>query len=144
MAEYEERALVWQKISGSEKLYEIYGYYPTLHDAHVLAIDCNFEKKEICITFYYSDLVGKADTSVLTLITLCWGNIVEADFIPDGNNIYHVGLKFVDNLFETKFADAYFDGKILCEYIKVAEIVIESDRTKWTTRAVNTTKLSYR
>lgn len=145
MAKYEENAPVWQRISGSEKLHEIYEFYPTLHDAHVIAIDCSFEKREICITFYYSDMVGEdADTDASTLFTLCWENIVEADFSFDGNNISGVELKFADNLFETKFEESYFHGKIVCERIKVSEIVIEPDETKWTTRAINTTKFSYR
>ena len=145
MTKYEERALVWQKIEGSEKLHEIFGYYPTLHDAHVLKVECNFEKREICITFYYSDMVGKdVDTIASTLITLCWKSIVEADFSQDENVIYHAELKFTGSLFETLFEDSSFGGRILCKNIKVSEIVIEPDTSDWTSDVFNTTKFSFK
>ena len=101
MTEYEERALIWQKIGGSEKLHEIYHYYPNLHDARVINIECSFEKRQVDATFYYSDMIGKdANTIASTLITLCWENLIEADFSMDDNDMYHMELKFVDEKFE--------------------------------------------
>ena len=54
-----ERDQIWQSIKGSEKLYEIYGYYPTLHDANITNFDIRFESKEIILTFEYADGVEK-------------------------------------------------------------------------------------
>ena len=40
----EGRDQVWQSIKGAEKLSEIYGYYPTLHDANITNFDVRFER----------------------------------------------------------------------------------------------------
>ena len=128
MTEYQERELVWQKIAGSEKLHEIYHYYPTLHDARVVKVDCNFDKREVDVTFYYSDMVGEdANTIASTLITLCWQNLIEADFSCDDNDMYHMELKFVDDNFEAVLSGSYFEGRLLSKNIKVSEVIIEPE-----------------
>lgn len=145
MTEFERESYAWQKIEGAEKLHKIYGYYPTLHDANVLRVDCGFEKREICITFHYSDMVGNdVDIIASTLITLCWKKIVEADFSFNGNYLYGVELKFIDSLFETTFEESYFHGRILCEDIKVTEIVFEPDTAIWNNETLHTTKFSFK
>jgi len=142
MSENNETQLVWQKIKGSEKLYEVYKYYPTLHDACAIEVNCSFEKREVCITFYYSDMVGKDINKIVsTLITICWQNIIKADFSIDGNDIYRLDLKFDNGLFETMLGH-YFNGLILCKEVEVSEVIIEPDISNWEERAIYTTKFS--
>ena len=44
-------------IEGSNALLEIYGYYPTLHDASIVGIDVNFKGRQLTAAIEYSDLV---------------------------------------------------------------------------------------
>lgn len=143
MTEYQERALVWQKIEGSEKLHEIYGYYPTFHDASVIKVDCDFDKNEVSVTFYYSDMVGKdVDNIATTLITLCWQNLVEANFSLHSNYIYHTELKFDGEKFEAIFSGTDFEGQLLSKNIKVSKVIVEPDTSEWTNTTFHTTRFS--
>jgi hypothetical protein len=58
MMNRDESNQIWETISGAKPLYEIYGYWPTLHDAILTNIDVQFENKIVTLTFDYNDLMA--------------------------------------------------------------------------------------
>jgi hypothetical protein len=124
--EQEETRLIWNAIQGSQRLFDLYGYYPTLHDAYVTEIDVNFEQRELSMTFEYSDLVGDKPKygvdgkSLATKIIMCWNVVSEAKLSMDDNYIYHIGFHQVGDNIRTEFEQAFgIGGHILAESINV-------------------------
>jgi hypothetical protein len=126
--EQEETRSIWKTIKGSEELFDLYGYYPTLHDASVTNFHANFERKEIVLTFEYSDLVeNKAeihiDKSLATQIMLCWERVSIAQLLVDGNHISHLSFQKIDDKIETKFSQSFgIGGQIIAESIKLISV----------------------
>ncbi len=75
-----ENQEVWQQVKGSERLFEIYTYYPTLHDAKIKSSAVNFEKREFYLTVDYCDFIKAPGDEVFSRFTLCWRNVRKADF----------------------------------------------------------------
>ena len=143
MTNYERRALIWQRIEGSERLYEIYKFYPTLHDALITKVDCSFEEREVNATFYYSDMIGEdIDSGASTLITLCWQDVIEANFSFNENDLDHLELEFADEKFETVLSGAYFEGRIISGNIKVSEVIPEPNVSEDTIEEFRNLKFS--
>jgi hypothetical protein len=130
-AQQVETRSIWESIPGSGKLREIYGYYPTLHDANVVDLRIEFETKSLYIAFEYCDLVqkpGEPEESECRLIGIRWTNVEKSALTLDGNEIYHVDFIQVGNMIETKFASCFGSfGSILSQEIEVA-LVTESKR----------------
>jgi len=121
-----ENQKIWKTVKGAEKLFEEYGYFPTLHDAVIERIDINLENKEFRLTVYYSDLTEDEEKSGSTCFTICWRNVQKADF--DWYGVDLMGMKFskVGEFFNTKFRDYSFgfDGKIVSGAIEITDIEI--------------------
>jgi hypothetical protein len=66
-------------VKGSEKLFQIYEYFPALYDAKIRNIKINLKQKEFYLTVDFSDLIGKSDESSETGFTICWQNVQKAD-----------------------------------------------------------------
>ncbi len=123
----EGRDQVWQSIKGAEKLYEIYGYYPTLHDANITNFDVRFESKEIILTFEYADEVEEKqepdEYDGHTKIILCWHEVVESKLRLYANEIYHYEFQQKGQLIETRFSHTYgIDGYILAQRIDLISV----------------------
>lgn len=104
----------------------MYGYYPTFHDASVTNFDVNFERKEIILTFEYSDLVGDKperssyDKSLATKIMICWDRVSEAQLRMDGNDIYDMTFQKVGDKIRTVFSQSFgIGGHIVAERIEI-------------------------
>ena len=122
-----ERDQIWQSIKGSEKLYEIYGYYPTLHDANITNFDIRFESKEIILAFEYADGVEKKqepdEYDGYTQIILCWCDVIEAKLRLYANEIYQYEFHRRDHLIDTRFSHSYgVDGYILAQGIDLISV----------------------
>jgi hypothetical protein len=70
MSEINEHEQIWKSIKNSEKLFEIYRSFPTLHDAAIKSINVGFEKREFSLTVDYSDFINEPGDAVLTRITI--------------------------------------------------------------------------
>ena|SRR5215204_5617953 len=125
-----ENQEIWKQVKGSEKLFEIYTYYPTLHDAIIRKVEVNFERREFYLKVDYCDFIKEPGDEVATRFTLCWRNVQKADFEWYGKDL--MGMKFseVGNFIKTKFTDYGFgfDGEIISGEIEITNIEIESEK----------------
>ena len=126
----EERDRIWQSIKGSEKLFEIYGFYPSLHDASITNFEVRFESKEIILTFEYADGVEEVvktheldEYDGCTQITLSWHGVTESKLRLYSNDIYRFDWELKDQLIETRFSHTYgVDGYILAQRIELISV----------------------
>jgi hypothetical protein len=125
-----ENQEIWKQIKGAEKLFENYGYYPTLHDAKIEKIEVNYEKREFYLTVNYSDLTEKEDKSFRTRFTICWRNVQTADFNWYGEDLYSMKFSRENNFIKTKFTDFSFgfDGEIISGDIEIRNIEIDPEK----------------
>jgi hypothetical protein len=123
-----ENQEIWEQIKGAEKLFENYGYYPTLHDAKIEKIEINYEKREFYLTVNYSDLTEE-ENSFRTRFTICWRNVQKADFNWYGEDLYSMKFSKEDNFIKTKFTDFSFgfDGEIISGNIDIENIGINPE-----------------
>lgn len=120
---------IWQSVKGSDELYAIYGYYPTLHDANIVNFDVRFEAKEISLTFEYDDLVERSagvteqtEDSAVKII-LCWRGVNEAKFCLDSNDIYHFEFRRAGKYLETIFIHSSgIENYILAESVSLISV----------------------
>lgn len=129
MTAQEETKSIWKTIKDSQKLLDLYGYYPTLHDASVTDFDVNFEGKKIILTFEYSDRVGDEsetgsdDKSLATKIVMSWNAVSEAKLQKYNNDIYHIDFQKIDGNIKTEFSQSFgIGGYIISENIEVLSV----------------------
>ncbi len=121
---------IWQQVLGAKQLREIYGYFPTLHDAVVKNIDIRFELKEVIFSVEYNDLVEKsAETierkdSATTRFQICWREVQRAKLNLYAEDLYGVEFSQTGDFIETRFEDSAFgfDGFIVARNVEVVEI----------------------
>src|SRR5262245_3927645 len=133
MINRDESNQVWNTISGAAPLYEIYAYWPTLHDAILTDIDIRFESKDVILTFDYNDLISSEDTeredTATTRITLCWHGVRKADLHLCDKHVYGLSFRRIGDSIETQFDECSvgFYGSIISESIEVLAIEREGD-----------------
>jgi hypothetical protein len=125
MPEEQASDLIWASLPGSSQLREIYGYWPTLHDATATEWDVRFQDNSFSITFIYSDMIGEDPSNTAsTQFTLRWRGVQEAKFRYYANAIYHLSSARVDRWIETQFEDHLWglDGYIRSSRVEVLNI----------------------
>jgi hypothetical protein len=125
-----ENKEIWKQIKGAEPLFEVYGYFPTLHDAVIETIGVNFEKKEFRLTVRYSDLTEENDKSGHTRFTICWRNVQNADFNWYGEDLYSMKFSKDGEFIKTKFTEYSpgFDGELIAGEIEILNIEIDPEK----------------
>jgi hypothetical protein len=145
----EETRSIWKTIKGSKELFDLYGYYPTLHDACLTNIDLNFERKEVVLTFEYADLVGDkpiisaVDNSLATKIMIRWSLVSEAQLLLDGTDVYDMGFQKLGNKIKTEFSQGFgIGGHIIAKSIELVSVEPSArDSMPKESRFLYTTKL---
>lgn len=124
-----ENQEIWKTMKGAEKLFEYYGYFPTLHDARIEKININLDKKEFLLTVCYVDLTDDEKDSGLTRFTICWRNVQKADFDWYSENLDGMDFSKSGDFIETTFEDSPYDfeGKIISKEIEITNIEIEPE-----------------
>ncbi|MDQ6788252.1 MAG: hypothetical protein M3033_15715 [Acidobacteriota bacterium] len=127
MSKQDEHQEIWKQIKGSEQLFKIYKYFPTLHDARIKNIDINFEIKEFTLTVDYWDYIEKPGDGVLTRITIVWSNILKATFNWYAEQL--IGMKFekTGDFIKATFEEysSGFYGEIISSSIEIRKVEIE-------------------
>jgi len=138
-AEQIENQEIWKQVKNSEKLFKIYTYYPTLHDAKIRKIELNLENKEFYLTVDYSDLIGDSNESIETRITICWRNVQNADFNWYSEDLGGIELSkdgdFIKTILENSPYD--FEGELISEEIEVVNVEVKPEKPE-----LNTIKFS--
>jgi hypothetical protein len=76
---------VWAETTDGGLLKQLFGFYPTLHDASILSIDIDRASDRILMVVDYSDVLGGNDNQELVArIRLEWHGIVSFD-LPLGD-----------------------------------------------------------
>lgn len=125
-----ENREIWKAVKGSEKLFEIYTYFPTLHDAVIRKIESNFEKRELYFTVDYCDFIEAPGDEVATRFTICWRDVQNANFNWYAEDLYGMKLAAAGAFIKTSF-EKYpfgFDGEIISGEIEITEIEIEPEK----------------
>ena len=124
-----ENQEIWKQIEGAEKLFEIYTYYPTLHDAKIENIEINYERREFYLTVNYSDS-SEDDKSFRTRFTICWRNVQKAEFNWYGEDLYNMKFSKDGEFIKTNFMvySSGFYGELISGKIKITNIEIEPEK----------------
>jgi hypothetical protein len=117
---------VWASMPGAAQLYEIYGYWPTLHDASVRAMNVRWAGQELEMIVDYNDLVNRQgqEVSVGTRITLVWIGVSEVKLRLYDEDLYGIAFTTTDMGVETRFDDYTWglDGYIRSTGIQVTRV----------------------
>jgi len=126
-----ETQSVWQSMPGAQPLHDIYGYWPTLHDASIRSMNFGFSGRELEMVFDYSDLVGgdQGEHSISTRITMRWHGVTESKLRVYSDDLYGVEFTRVNGLIETRFEEYAWgtDGFILSTGIEVIGVAPAPD-----------------
>lgn len=133
-----ENREIWKTIKGAENLFEIYKYFPTLHDAKIRKINLFLEKREFYLTLDYSDLINDSQKSLRTRFTICWKNLQKADFNWYAEYLYGMKFSSEGDFTKTKFTDYSFgfDGEIIASEVEILNIEIEPKESKDLEKAI--------
>ncbi|MBW3622030.1 MAG: immunity 50 family protein [Armatimonadetes bacterium] len=104
---------------------EIYGYWPTLHDAVVRCFEMSFDQKAISLTLDYSDLISESDEeSRSTRFTLRWSGVKEATLRMYANDLYGIDFTVEQDMILTKLENYTWgmDGFILASSVEIFDI----------------------
>ena len=132
MTSREETQAIWETIPGAKSLFEIYGYWPTLHDAVVRELKVGFAERELTLVVDCSDLVlGRGnEPNTRTRITMRWFGITESTLRLYNCDLYGMEFTRANGFLETHFEDYCYglDGTITSEGLEVTHIKLSSVR----------------
>ncbi len=130
MSDWPETETIWKSIPGAAPLYEIYGYWPTLHDAVIRAMNFQFADKGLEIVLDYNDSVTENEKmkDIATRMTLLWRGIHDSKLSLYDGALYGVEFGHKDNLIETRLVDYPWgmEGYILSESVEVTSVEISA------------------
>ena len=117
---------IWETVFGAEKVHQIYGYWPTLHDARVQGVKIDCDTREVLMVVDYCD-VGPVDDAgdICTRFTLRWQGVMEAKLRLADNSLYGLYMERESGCIRSRFEDyAYgFDGTILAQSLSVSDVL---------------------
>lgn len=125
MAKGSDSERIWEAIAGARRLYEIYGYWPSLHDAVVRGVGISYAGREIAMTVDYSDLRGESvEEEIDTRITLRWTGVDRAELRLSENSLYGMEFERDGEHILTRFDDYVYgmDGFIRSETVEVTHV----------------------
>lgn len=131
MTQTDKNKEAWEQIPNSEQFLELYGYYPTLHDAFTVNFELDFKNREITIAFEYTDLIEKTENKsskdeMSTKIVMRWTKILDAVLNQSyEGNVCHLELEKTENSFRTVF-EGYLslNGEIISKEIEIVSVEI--------------------
>jgi hypothetical protein len=115
---------IWQSIPGAQPLHELYGYWPTLHDAWIRAMRVGCEGRELTMVLDYPDTPNDNDNNLYTCFTMRWHGVVNSSLRIEQSYLYGVEFSQTDAGILTTFVPTNFGtcGTILAAGIEVSEI----------------------
>ena len=122
---------VWAETTDGGLLRQLFGHYPTLHDASIRMISIDRKADMIAMTVDYRDSVGVDDRQTLAVsIRLEWRGVESMDLPIDETNVFGLdferdGAKVVTNL---EVYPGVF-GKIVSETVEAVLVQVDSART---------------
>lgn len=130
MIKTEETNLIWKSVKGAKDLFDLYGYYPTLHDASITNFDINFIDRQLTLTFEYRDVIEReinnlvnTDIELTTIIVVRWSGVSKSTFELNHNDIYEMSFQKSGKQIHTLFPQSSgINGHIMSENIEVISV----------------------
>jgi len=117
---------IWAEISGATRLLEIYGYWPTFHDATVEQINIRRETAEVVMIFHYIDLRSGGESEAATEIHILWKDVQRYELLLEGYVVYGVAFSYDDDFILTEFEEYRWGlgGKIRSKAVEITNVTI--------------------
>ena len=104
-------APLWNRAGGTP-FFDLYGYWPTLHDAVLDTAVYDVAARAIRLTLHYLDRPLNADADLWVRMELVFSGVVRARFALEGNRLIDAPLSEKDGLVRIEFVDGYGTGHI--------------------------------
>lgn len=130
MAVKNDMEAIWELIPGAAPLKEIYGYWPTLHDAVIREMNFDFASRSVEVILDYNDnLVDDATKDINTRIAWVWRGISESKLRLYDGALYGIEFAHKEGLIETQFVDYPWgmDGYLLSDSVEVLSVELAPD-----------------
>jgi hypothetical protein len=121
-----ENREIWKGVKGADKLFEIYQYFPTLHDAKIRSFEINLEGREFYLTVDYCDFIKEPGDEVATRFMIRWGNVQMANFDWRGEDLYGMKFSKAGDFIKMKF-EFGFNGDLISREIEITNVEIEPE-----------------
>ena len=132
-ANRDKHTAYWATIPGSDKLLEIYGYYPTFHDASAVAFHYDGNSQSLTIAFEYWDEVKDEidEEQGKWKITLRWIGVLAVDLKSEGTDISNVDFLPGTHEVVTTLAENYgLYGTITSKSVEVVSVDVPTERSQ--------------
>ena len=95
---------LWAETTDGGLLQQMFGQYPTIHDAHIHRLEIDRSADQVTMTLQYEDEAQGADRGLLVRVRLIWSGVRRLEFELDGPNISAMTLSAEGDLVRTDFA----------------------------------------
>lgn len=115
---------VWEAMSGAAPLREIYGYWPTFHDAYITALSFETRDRQLTLDLYYYDLPEGAAGDVHTFVRMVFRGVKSLDYSKERNYIDGMDFERTSEGILSSFRDqeCYLLSTIEAEDVAVLEV----------------------
>jgi Immunity protein 50 len=125
-------------LKNAELIVEHYGYVPSFHDAHLLALRYRMRNRSLLGEFYVYDMANEGkwrqdwDTTgdLHMYVTLRWNDVFKLDYLLGNNAIHQMEFKGIEDGVETSFTDqeTFLDCKIFSASVEVISAQVVEER----------------
>src|SRR4051794_31873617 len=121
-----EREAVWAQTTAGGLLHDLFGYFPTLHDARVRELEFDRAADRLSMTVDYRDIVTDSDGELTVRMRLEWTGVEQMDLRCYGNDLYHIDLCSADGLIVAEFEQCYgIYGKVSGRVFEVVLLQVD-------------------
>lgn len=107
---------VWAETTAGGLLRQLFGYYPTLHDARAHSIEIDGGRETVTLDVDYTDRGIDGEKSLRVRMRLIWSGVKEAEFSSYDTDILEMRFEREGDLLRTRFDRGMgFAGSILSE-----------------------------
>lgn len=126
---------VWAETTDGGLLRQLFGYYPTLHDAKILSIQFDPANDRVAMVIDYTDTVGEdLDQHLSVRIRLEWQGIVSLELPLAEVDLMGVDFDRNGTNIVTKIDTCGGSGKVVSERLQAVLVLVdpgEADEVSW-------------
>jgi hypothetical protein len=138
-----EEAAVWSQTTDGGLLHDLFGNYPTLHDARVRSIDIDRAADRVSMMVDYADMPDEGEGDLKVRMSLVWSEVRSLDLNLRENHLHQVDMRAKDGAIVVEFEQAFgIGGKIVAERFEA--ILVQVDPPELDTFEQGIINLRYR